>query len=493
MQVSDAVGTLMPKTKEIQLTSEVSEQIDAKNNTDDPARRGSKFYNDEIDIYSSSQLTLVNIDVVHQTTRFHGDMNFFFKVPARYITQDEDPSPLEEPTAADMRLARALKDVLGENDGDSEHEAATYADLLFKRLGTSKTKWSEVDLSWSDSEVRQWSLNCSCPINTHEIFENIQDDPDFERIQLFTPAKDPLKDGGIVWIILHIDEVVINETMDLEHFPIDRQFINLRYTAMRFHNSIKWNWKVTCPDWVDGLFSLRSDIAKYQNPFTISLNQSIITFILETPWVDNNMMCMEDINILRVRLTRKWQHYYTHFVAPCFMIITSSFAALLPDIDEMPDRFSMASTALLTAIAFQWVASDNLPKLSYSTRLDFYILLGLFVVFGIMIEICTEFIISEYVDYELGKEVKKWGTIVLASTWGGATVVFMCIRTPAWDHVSREDLEEQTSCEQCEVSTGVFCEDTRYEKDVHLLYPADSKYWEHFPLQDGQYHPMHCC
>lgn len=74
-----------------------------------------------------------------------------------------------------------------------------------------------------------------------------------------------------------------------------------------------------------------------------------------------------DISIERVP-----DFYLSSFFLPLLLIVAISWAVFWMDYKDMhlADRMSVSFTSVLTVVAFDFVSTDNLPKLSYPTLLD---------------------------------------------------------------------------------------------------------------------------
>jgi Neurotransmitter-gated ion-channel ligand binding domain len=76
--------------------------------------------------------------------------------------------------------------------------------------------------------------------------------------------------------------------------------------------------------------------------------------------------------------------YTTKVMIPLGVIILISMIVFWMDAEAFEDRLSASMTGLLTAVAYQFIASQNLPKHVYNTYLDSYVFLSfLIILFGI--------------------------------------------------------------------------------------------------------------
>lgn len=71
-------------------------------------------------------------------------------------------------------------------------------------------------------------------------------------------------------------------------------------------------------------------------------------------------------------IRRESSHYMGNIILPLILILLACGAVFFMDLEQthLGDRLGLAFTGLLTVVAFDFVASDSLPKLWYSTTLD---------------------------------------------------------------------------------------------------------------------------
>lgn len=81
-----------------------------------------------------------------------------------------------------------------------------------------------------------------------------------------------------------------------------------------------------------------------------------------------------------VEIDRKSTFYILNIVLPLIVIVALSWAVFWMKPSALAERMGVATTSLLTVVAFDFLTNDDLPKLAYTTRLDaFYNVSYLFV------------------------------------------------------------------------------------------------------------------
>lgn len=116
-----------------------------------------------------------------------------------------------------------------------------------------------------------------------------------------------------------------------------------------------------------------------------------------------------------VFVERNYSYWIWNALTPLLVITTSIFCAFAVPDDQVADRFQVCLTVLLTLIAFKFALLDKLPRVSYHTTLDVYILACLAMAFSTLMII---FLASDTLDaISLDSKQARTFAIVAASTW----------------------------------------------------------------------------
>jgi len=66
--------------------------------------------------------------------------------------------------------------------------------------------------------------------------------------------------------------------------------------------------------------------------------------------------------------------YMQNIVLMMFILTSLGLLAFTMDVSDLGSRVSTVLTIILTAVAFKFIISDNLPKVQYNTAIDYYVL-----------------------------------------------------------------------------------------------------------------------
>ena len=81
------------------------------------------------------------------------------------------------------------------------------------------------------------------------------------------------------------------------------------------------------------------------------------------------------INLI-IDIKRNSSHYVYKIIIPVFLILSVAWFVLWIPTDKLDARLTTSIVALLSLIAYNFVFSDDIPKLNYLTTLDIYILVS---------------------------------------------------------------------------------------------------------------------
>ena len=120
--------------------------------------------------------------------------------------------------------------------------------------------------------------------------------------------------------------------------------------------------------------------------------------------------------IFKFDANRLVDFYLIKVLLPLAMIILMSYVILFISPVHVGPKFSIAITAILTLIAYRFLLGNLLPKISYLTRLDYFLFGSTFLVFAVLVQtaLVTRFMekgkeaLAEKVDYW-----SRWVFIVL--------------------------------------------------------------------------------
>ena len=107
---------------------------------------------------------------------------------------------------------------------------------------------------------------------------------------------------------------------------------------------------------------------------------------------------------------------------PLLLIVAMSWIVFWIDPSESGTQVSVAITSMLTLIAYRFAVSSDLPKVSYLTRLDDFIMFSTLLVFVTLIEVVFTTIMAKTGQIEKARVVDRWARWVFPLGFGSVAV-----------------------------------------------------------------------
>jgi len=176
------------------------------------------------------------------------------------------------------------------------------------------------------------------------------------------------------------------EALELQSFPFDCQDLSMFMVWPEDKSHIR-----ICPDWA------LSDFVQIKRQFMVlddwELHPPVVEFTdQKNETVDDKSMGHKNELypglLIRLKVERVWRPYIFQIYLVMSVIWLCSLVAFMSDpINNSGDRISQATTMVLTVVAFQFLVSEMLPKLSYLTVTDVYMLGCTFFISSILIQV----------------------------------------------------------------------------------------------------------
>jgi hypothetical protein len=168
-------------------------------------------------------------------------------------------------------------------------------------------------------------------------------------------------------------KATFEERFEMQYFPYDRQLCRMVLNARSVNN--KWRYMELRPAWLgenDGWGHKNVCMGCQLGPIAV---EEYTPFDPEVrfPGFPDNKSGTEKPTFI-VLIERKPYYYLTNVVVPTFVIGSCSLIALLPVMPDFDDRMQLTVTLLLTSVAFKLAIESFLPRVNYSTYLDYYLM-----------------------------------------------------------------------------------------------------------------------
>lgn len=184
-----------------------------------------------------------------------------------------------------------------------------------------------------------------------------------------------------------------SQPMSLRRFPFDKQTFSIQVVAASF-----------TPDDIQFIADTQSNIArKFSQPDWKILGWKIAVKPYSIPGVKQTAASVS----FNMRAERYIGYYIFNYLIPLLLIVCMSFIAFWVDTKNSDLRVSIAVTSMLTLIAYRFIIGTTLPRVSYLTRLDIFILACTLLVFSTLIVTALSSLLEAKNKHYLAKKIDR--------------------------------------------------------------------------------------
>ena len=115
-------------------------------------------------------------------------------------------------------------------------------------------------------------------------------------------------------------------------------------------------------------------------------------------------------------------YYILKIILPLLMIVAMSWIVFWVDPREAGTQISVAITTMLTLIAYRFAVGADLPKVSYMTRMDFFILISTVLVFATLIEVVVTSTLAKKNKLNRAQKIDQWARWLVPSGFIAVTL-----------------------------------------------------------------------
>ena len=115
---------------------------------------------------------------------------------------------------------------------------------------------------------------------------------------------------------------------------------------------------------------------------------------------------------MEIEVERRITYYIAKIILPLCLIVIMSWIPLWTDPRKIGSNLAISATSFLTLVAYLFAITVLLPRVSYLTRMDMFIILSTIMVFACLLETVgmTNFVKRD--KDKILKQILKWSRIV---------------------------------------------------------------------------------
>jgi len=129
----------------------------------------------------------------------------------------------------------------------------------------------------------------------------------------------------------------------------------------------------------------------------------------------------------KMDVERKAGFFLWRVVAPLLLIVFMSWMVFYIDPSHLEAQVGISATSVLTLVAFQFAVGVLLPRISYLTRMDFFVLLTSFMVFAALVEGVTTSGLATSGRKDLALRIDRYSRIIFPLVFVASILIVFLI------------------------------------------------------------------
>jgi len=194
-----------------------------------------------------------------------------------------------------------------------------------------------------------------------------------------------------------------SQPLDLKELPMDSQQLEIQIVAVGYNEN-------------EVLFVLNPD-----EPSGLADKLSVTTRKV-SHWTAEAMIYLPAKNVeplsgfhFVIHTDREVLYYIIKIIIPLLLIVAMSWLVFWIDPKESGSQISVAITTMLTLIAYRFSSGELVPKVSYLTRLDYFILGSTLMVFLTLLLVIITSNLAKSGQTQRALSIDKWSRIIFPS------------------------------------------------------------------------------
>merc|ERR1711997_1329224 len=177
--------------------------------------------------------------------------------------------------------------------------------------------------------------------------------------------------------------------MDFHRFPVDEQYCQVKFESFGFTN------KQIQLEWMDlSQSNVNTNISLAQFEFKVTLTDAYSTDYYETSYPGL---------IMKLHLRRQLTYHIVQTYIPSTVFVVIAWLSLFVPPESVPGRVGMGMTTLLTLTAMFSSVRQNVPRVSYVSLLDIWMLVCMIFVFSCILEFIVVTSLSKFGQKKRGE------------------------------------------------------------------------------------------
>jgi len=209
----------------------------------------------------------------------------------------------------------------------------------------------------------------------------------------------------------------ISQPMRLSHFPRDTHEFAVQFISAGYES----NELTFLPDTYVAPDAGAEQVVGAAMAETLSLpDWKILSFAGETRPLDISNFSDAPGFAFSFTAQRHFRYFLWQMIFPQVLIVMMSWGVFWINPSMAGTQISLSVTSMLTLIAHRFALASQLPKLSYMTRMDFFIMLSTVLVFAAFTEVVVTSSLAHANHTESALKIDRWSRFVFPP-------IFVCV------------------------------------------------------------------
>lgn len=196
-----------------------------------------------------------------------------------------------------------------------------------------------------------------------------------------------------------------SQTLDLRSFPLDRQTLHIHVVAAGLLQTEVAMTPLIRPGGRSSAIAEEFSLPDFGVVSWVAASKGYYALYPDAPAVAGFAM--------EIVIQRNPQYYFWRLVMPLCLIVIMSWVPRWLSIKEVGTSIGIAATSFLTLVAYLFATALLLPRFSYLTRMDVFILSATLIVFLSLLQtVMTSFVASSSKGIATVSLINRWSRVV---------------------------------------------------------------------------------
>lgn len=142
---------------------------------------------------------------------------------------------------------------------------------------------------------------------------------------------------------------------------------------------------------------------------------------------------------VEIGIERAYGYYLMKVMVLLLLLVMQSWVVFVFNVEDLEGRAVTTVTLFLAAVAFNFIISATLPKVSYMTKMDIYLLVSYAFIFASMVQSAVVYTIEKYLEkHDVAFHMDRWSLVAFPAAFLLYTMFFcLYVLKKLWNRTFR--------------------------------------------------------